>query len=232
MKCEVWGACFRAATVPSILKGDLIEKAAQAGLRSLFVGFETFSPENLKQSNKSQNLKQNYELAAKWLNDLGVMINGSFIYGLDNDDLDVFKRTVDWGSNNALTTATYHILTPYPGTRLYANMANAGRIMSKDWDLYDTRHVVYQTKGLTAKELEKGYSWSYDAFYKWNNILKASFTHHTFKHQMKHLFYTGGWKKNESLWNVIIHLGGLKKCCRCLSCCCRKSRLGIQGTGI
>lgn len=200
-----------AATVSSILKGNLIEKAAQAGLRSLFVGFETFSPENLKQSNKSQNLKQNYDLAAKRLNDLGIMINGSFIYGLDNDDSDVFKRTVDWGINNALTTATYHILTPYPGTRLYENMANAGRIISKDWDLYDTRHVVYQTKGRTAKELERGYLWSYDAFYQWNNIFKASFMHDTFKHQLKHLFYTGGWKKNESLWNVIIHLGGLRK---------------------
>lgn len=86
-----------ASTVKAILEGDLIEKAAKAGLRSLFVGFETFSPENLKQSNKNQNLKLDYERAVKRLHDLGIMINGSFVYGLDYDDKDVFKRTVDWG---------------------------------------------------------------------------------------------------------------------------------------
>ncbi len=199
-----------AATVSSILQGDLIEKAAQAGLRSLFVGFETFSPENLKQSNKSQNLTQNYALAARRLHSLGIMINGSFVYGLDNDDKDVFKRTVDWGIENAITTATYHILTPYPGTRLFERMENDGRITTKDWDLYDTRHVVYQTKGLTAGELENGYWRSYKEFYKWSNVFKASFSHDTYKHQMKHLFYAGGWKKFESIWNLIINFGRLK----------------------
>lgn len=200
-----------AATVKSILEGDLIEKAAHAGLRSLFVGFETFSVENLKQSNKSHNLQLDYERAAQRLHDLGIMINGSFVFGLDNDDSDVFRRTVDWGVKNAITTATYHILTPYPGTRLYDSMNNSGRIITNDWDLYDTRHVVYETKGLSALELENGYWWSYNEFYKWSNIFKASFSHDTLKHQMKHLLYTGGWKKFEELWNVIINIGGLQK---------------------
>lgn len=199
-----------AATVKSILEGDLIEKAAKAGLRSLFVGFETFSPENLIQSSKSQNLKLDYERAAQRLHDLGIMINGSFVFGLDHDDTDVFRRTVDWGIENSITTATYHILTPYPGTRLFDSMVNSGRIITNDWDLYDTRHVVYETKGLTANELEKGYWWSYKEFYKWSNVFKASFSHDSFKHQMKHLFYTGGWKKFEELWNVIINVGELK----------------------
>ncbi len=200
-----------AATVKSILEGDLIEKAAKAGLRSLFVGFETFSAENLKQSNKIQNLKVDYERATQRLHDLGIMINGSFVFGLDNDDADVFRRTVDWGVKNAITTATYHILTPYPGTRLYDSLVKSGRIITHDWDLYDTRHVVYKTKGLTALALENGYWWAYQEFYRWNNVFKSSFAHGTFKHQMKHLFYTGGWKKFEELWNVIINVGGLQR---------------------
>ena len=200
-----------AATVKSILEGNLIEKAAKAGLRSLFVGFETFSSENLKQSNKSQNLKLDYEQAAKRLSDLGIMINGSFVFGFDNDDKDVFKRTVEWGVDNAITTATYHILTPYPGTRLYQSMKESGRIITNNWDLYDTRHVVYDANKLTAKELENGYWWSYNEFYKWNNILKSSFSHDSLKHKMKHLFYAGGWKKFEEVWNVVINTGGLKK---------------------
>lgn len=198
-----------AATISSILNGDLIEKAAEAGLRSVFVGFETFSPENLKQSNKSQNLARDYSEAVRRLHSLGIMINGSFVFGLDHDDKDVFGRTVEWGVQNAITTATYHILTPYPGTRLYENMDKAGRILSRDWNLYDTRHVVYKTTRLSADELKAGYDWSYNKFYSWSNILKASFEHESIKHQMKHLFYTGGWKKFEPLWNFLIKTGGL-----------------------
>lgn len=193
-----------AATVDSILRGNLIEKAAEAGLRSLFVGFETFSQVNLKQSNKKQNLKKDYELAVQRLNDLGIMINGSFVFGLDDDHAEVFKRTVDWGVDQGLTTATYHILTPYPGTKLYSDMHKAGRIMTNDWDLYDTRHVVYKAKHLDREQLEAGYYWAYKSFYTWSNILKSSMVHDDAKHFLKHFLYAGGWKKFEPLWNFII----------------------------
>ncbi|MEO1452034.1 MAG: B12-binding domain-containing radical SAM protein, partial [Bacteroidota bacterium] len=193
-----------AATVDSILRGDLIEKAAEAGLRSLFVGFETFSPENLRQSNKKQNLKKDYEAAVNRLHDLGIMVNGSFVFGLDDDDTDVFKRTVDWGVENAITTSTYHILTPYPGTRLFQQMEAAGRLTTRNWDLYDTRHVVYETTKLSAAQLKSGYDWAYREFYRWNNIFKASLKHDAPKHKLKHFLYTGGWKKFEPLWNFLI----------------------------
>jgi radical SAM superfamily enzyme YgiQ (UPF0313 family) len=193
-----------AATVDSVLRGNLIEKAAEAGLRSLFVGFETFSPNNLKQSNKKQNLEKDYVKAVNRLHSLGIMINGSFVFGLDEDDQDVFKRTVEWGVKNSITTSTYHILTPYPGTRLFKNMEEQGRILTKNWDLYDTRNVVYQTKNLTADELKNGYDWAYKEFYSWSNIIKSSFNHESHKHKLKHFFYTGGWKKFEPVWNFLI----------------------------
>jgi radical SAM superfamily enzyme YgiQ (UPF0313 family) len=193
-----------ASTVDAILRGNLIEKAAAAGLRSLFVGFETFSPQNLKQSNKKQNLQRDYVKAVKRLHDLGVMINGSFVFGLDEDDRDVFKRTVEWGVENAITTSTYHILTPYPGTKLYEEMKNAGRILTNNWDLYDTRHVVYQTKNLSAEQLEAGYQWAYREFYTWSNIFRASTNHDSVRHMIKHFAYSGGWKKFEALWNFMI----------------------------
>lgn len=193
-----------AATIDSILRGNLIEKAAEAGLRSIFVGFETFSSENLRQSNKKQNIKKSYEDAVHRLHDLGIMINGSFVFGLDEDNADVFKRTVDWGVNNGLTTSTYHVLTPYPGTNLYNQMEREGRILTKNWDLYDTRHVVYKTHNLTAEQLEEGYWWAYKEFYSWSNITKSSLQHDDLKHKLKHFFYAGGWKKFEPLWNFII----------------------------
>jgi radical SAM superfamily enzyme YgiQ (UPF0313 family) len=200
-----------AATVDSILRGDLIEKAAKAGLRSLFVGFETFSPQNLKQSNKKQNLQKDYKEAVNRLHSLGIMINGSFVFGLDDDKQDVFKRTVDWGVENAITTSTYHILTPYPGTRLYKNMESEGRLTTKNWDLYDTRNVVYQTTHLTPEELKKGYDWAYKEFYSWSNILKASWNHESHKHKLKHFLYSGGWKKFEPVWNFMIKTKGLNR---------------------
>ncbi len=200
-----------AATIDSILRGNLIEKAAEAGLRSLFVGFETFSPQNLKQSNKKQNLEKDYVKAVNRLHGLGIMINGSFVFGLDDDDKDVFKRTVDWGVKNAITTSTYHVLTPYPGTELFKNMERQGRILTKNWDLYDTRKVVYQTIGLTAEELETGYWWAYKEFYSWNNIFKASMQHPLLTHKLKHLFYSGGWKKFEPVWNFLIKTKGLNQ---------------------
>jgi len=198
-----------AATVESILRGDLIEKAAEVGLRSVFVGFETFSPSNLKQSNKNQNLEKDYSQAVRRLHSLGIMINGSFVFGLDDDDRDVFRRTVDWGIENAITTATYHIATPYPSTPFYREMEQQDRILTHNWDLYDTRHVVFQTKNLSAEELETGYHWAYKEFYTWSNIFNASFKHESHKHKLKHLFYTGGWKKFEPVWNFIIKTGQL-----------------------
>ena len=98
-----------AATVDSILRDDLIEEAAAAGLRSIFVGFETLSTSALAGAGKRQNLGRSYREVVRRLDDIGIMINGSFVFGLDSDDPDVFARTVDWGVENGITTATFHI---------------------------------------------------------------------------------------------------------------------------
>ncbi|MFI5187254.1 MAG: B12-binding domain-containing radical SAM protein [Chitinophagales bacterium] len=203
--------CQGASTIDAILRGDLVEKAAGAGLRSVFVGFETLSPANLSQSNKKQNIGKNYEEAIQRLLSLGIMINGSFVFGLDDDDKNVFKRTVDWGVKNGLTTSTYHILTPYPGTRLYQTMEKENRILHRKWNLYDTRHVVYKTRGLSSDELKDGYDWAYRSFYSWANIWKSSWQHDKLKHVIKHFTYAGGWKKFEPLWNFMIKTKGLNK---------------------
>jgi len=193
-----------AATVDSVLQGDLIERAAEAGLRSLFVGFETLTPKNLVSSNKRQNLGRDYKAVTQRLHGLGVMINGSFVFGMDDDDEDVFARTVDWAVEHGLTTATFHIQTPYPGTRLFARMLAEGRIATRDWDMYDTRHVVFRPARLQPAALEAGYQRAYRDFYRWSSIARASASHGSLKHQAKHFFYAAGWKKFEPLWNFVI----------------------------
>ena len=168
-----------AATVDSVLRGDLIERAAEAGLRSLFVGFESLTPGNLVRSNKRQNLGRDYKAVTDRLHGLGIMINGSFVFGMDDDDADVFRRTVDWAIEHGITTATFHIQTPYPGTRLFKQMEEQSRIVTRDWDLYDTRHVVYQPARLTPASLKEGYDWAYREFYRWSSIARASLSHGT-----------------------------------------------------
>jgi radical SAM superfamily enzyme YgiQ (UPF0313 family) len=193
-----------AATVDSILRGDLIERAAEAGLRSIFVGFETLTPGNLRRSNKRQNLGRDYKAVADRLHSLGIMINGSFVFGMDDDGEDVFRRTVDWAVEHGITTATFHIQTPYPGTQLHARMVREGRMLTRDWRLYDTRHVVYRPSQLKAETLKEGYDWAYREFYRWGAIAHASLHHGTLKHQAKHFFYAAGWKKFEPLWDLLI----------------------------
>ena len=195
-----------AATVDSILRGTLIEEAAEAGLRSLFVGFESLDPENIKSSNKNHNLGRDYEAAIRRLHDLGIMINGSFVFGLDSDDNSVFARTVQWAIDQGVTTSTFHVATPYPGTAFYREMEKAGRMTTRNWDLFDTRHATFTPAAMSAHELESGYASAYRDFYRWSAIIASSLHHGTLKHKLKHFFYTSGWKKFEPLWNMVIQL--------------------------
>ena len=198
---RLWQA---SGTVSSILVPGLMESAANSGLRSLFVGFETLDQGNLERQNKRHNSKGDYERAIRRLQDLGVMVNASFVFGMDGDDAGVFERTVEWAIEQGLQTATFHILTPYPGTALHARMRREGRLLSTDWDLYDTRHAVFQPAGMSPQALETGYWNAYRDFYRWSSILRAACTHEAPLETLRHLAYAGGWKKFEPLWDLVI----------------------------
>lgn len=193
-----------AATVQSVLKTDLPQRAAAAGLRSLFVGFETLTPRNLKEHAKLQNLNKDYGECIRKLHDLGVMINGSFVFGMDGDGPEVFEQTVEWAVENGLETATFHIMTPYPDTALFKRMELQGRISHRDWYLYDTRHVVFQPAGMSPHELEDGYWRAYRDFYRWGSIFRSANTKKTLMRKLRHAAYSGGWKKFEPVWDWII----------------------------
>ncbi len=198
---RLWQA---AATVQSVLQPGLLEKAAAVGLRSLFVGFETFSAENLKAQRKYQNLYRDYSQAVRRLHDLGVMVNASFVFGMDDDDETVFDRAVEWAIEQGLETATFHILTPYPGTALHRRMEAEGRITTTDWNFYDTRHAVFRPARMTAEALETGYWRAYRDFYRWGSILQGAWTKEDVAGKLQHIAYAGGWKKLEPMWDWII----------------------------
>lgn len=198
---RVWQA---ASTIKAALQPTLLPKAAESGLRSLFVGFETLNPRNLEEQHKYQNLNRDYDAAIRRVHDCGVMINGSFVFGMDGDDATVFPRTVEWAVRQGIETATFHIMTPYPGTALYERMERDNRLLHRNWDHYDTRHVVYKPAQLQPEALEAGYWKAYRDFYTWRNIVRGALTHDATGDRLRHIAYAGGWKRFEPLWDIVI----------------------------
>jgi radical SAM superfamily enzyme YgiQ (UPF0313 family) len=95
------------------------------------------------------------------LRDHGIQVNGSFVVGFDGDRKDTFVEMANWIEANRLECATFHILTPYPGTPLFRQLEAEGRLLHRDWDKYDTAHVVFHPKQMTPEELLLGYDWLY-----------------------------------------------------------------------
>ena len=205
---RVWQA---AGTVRSVLDGPLLDAAARCGLSSLFVGFETLNDRALAAHNKGHNSSGDYDRAAAALRGAGVMINGSFVFGSDEDEPSAFDRTVDWAVSAGIETATFHILTPYPGTALHGRLSSEGRLLAAPWDLYDTRHAVFTPARMSAAELNDGYRRAYSRFYSWGNILKAAAAKGSARDFLRHVAYAGAWKKLEPLWGAIIRTGMLAK---------------------
>lgn len=198
---KVWQG---AATIQSLQNIDLLDIAVDSGLRSLFIGFESLSNASLTKHNKHHNDLGLYTSTIKELQDRGIMINASFVFGMEEDDEYVFKRTVEWAVNNGLETATFHILTPYPGTALYQQYKDSNLITSHDWSDYDTRHAVFKHSILSKEQLENGYSQAYQQFYSWRAIWKSARNKKSLKATLRHLIYTGSWKKFDPLWQAVI----------------------------
>jgi radical SAM superfamily enzyme YgiQ (UPF0313 family) len=198
---RLWQA---AGTVDAVLRPGLLERAVACGLRSLFVGLETLSAEGLRAQGKRQNLGRDYAAVVRRLHDLGVMVNASFVFGFDEDDASVFERTVEWAIRQGVETATFHVLTPYPGTALFQKMEAEGRLLHRDWDLYDTRHAVFRPARMTPQQLEEGYRRAYRDFYRFGAILRGAATKPDLVGGLRHAAYAIGWKKCEPVWDALI----------------------------
>jgi radical SAM superfamily enzyme YgiQ (UPF0313 family) len=111
---------------------------------------------------------------------------------------------VEWAVSRGIETATFHILTPYPGTALYRRLEEQGRLLHRNWNLYDTRHAVYRPARMTVEELEDGRLQAYRDFYRWGSILQSAAVKEGIARRLQHLAYVGGFKKSEPLWDWII----------------------------
>ena len=154
---------------------ELLRLYAKSGGQYAFIGLETLAQNNLKDINKSWSKAQDYEEAIRKIHRAGINIVGSFILGLDNDDPSVFQRTLEFVLKNRIAAAQYHILTPFPGTRLYDRMERDNRILERDWSKHHTSEVVFQPAGMTVEELQNGYNWIFRQTYTVPNVLRRVF---------------------------------------------------------
>src|SRR5271157_4014128 len=164
---KIWSA---AVTIDVTDDPSLIRHMALAGCTGVFIGFESLSDDNLADSHKKTPKTSDYARRVRMLHDNGIQVNGSFVLGFDHDRKDVFIRTADWIEENRLECATFHILTPYPATPLYRRMEAEGRLLDRDWTLYDTAHAVFRPRHMTPEELERGYSWMYQRLFSHASI--------------------------------------------------------------
>ena len=164
---KIWSA---AVTIDVTDDASLVRRMALAGCTGVFVGFESLADENLADARKKTPRTADYARRVRMLHDNGIQVNGSFVLGFDHDRRDVFGRTAEWVEENRLECATFHILTPYPATPLFRQMEAEGRLLHRNWDLYDTAHAVFRPRHMSAQELEEGYAWIYERLFSHASI--------------------------------------------------------------
>src|SRR5213594_2460693 len=164
---KIWSA---AVTIDVTDDPSLVREMALAGCVGVFIGFESLTGENLDDARKKTPRPEDYARRVEILHRYGIQVNGSFVFGFDHDGPDVFDRTVEWIEAVRLENATFHILTPYPGTPLFRELELDGRLLHRNWDLYDTAHAVFRPKLMSAEELESGYEHAYRRLFSLSSI--------------------------------------------------------------
>jgi radical SAM superfamily enzyme YgiQ (UPF0313 family) len=150
----------------------LLDLAAQSGCRGLLMGLESISPSNLRQSRKGFNRPERYARVVERLHERGIGLQGCFVFGLDEDEQDIFDRTADFAIQAGIDLPRFAIVTPFPGTQLYRRLEGEGRVLTRNWDLYDGQHAVFQPTNMTTNELEQGTERAWLKAYSWRGIAR------------------------------------------------------------
>jgi radical SAM superfamily enzyme YgiQ (UPF0313 family) len=196
---RIWSA---AVSIDVTDDPTLIRDMALAGCTGVFVGFESLTDENLSDARKKTPRTADYARRVRMLHDNGIQVNGSFVLGFDHDRKDVFARTAEWVEQNRLECATFHILTPYPATPLFQQMESSGRLLHRDWSLYDTAHAVFRPRHMTAGELEEGYAWIYRRLFSHASIWRRR--PEDWRAVPPYLAMSYLYKRSNRLWHFLI----------------------------
>ena len=200
------GLTWHAAVSSNIVNHEeLLDEMQETGCRSLFIGFESINKNSIKSVQKNQNQIDKYEKLIDSLHQRGIMVNASMVFGFDDDGPKVFQHTLDWLVANKVETVTAHILTPYPGTKLFKKLKEQARIVDFDWRQYNTSNVVYKPNQMTAQELSRGYNWLYKEFYSMKNIVKR--LPDAPQNRIPYLLFNFGYRKYGNLFAKLGQIG-------------------------
>jgi radical SAM superfamily enzyme YgiQ (UPF0313 family) len=158
------GQCSLAA----VKRIENVQLMADSGCKALFIGFESVDEQTVRFTGKRQNRPSQYREIIEMLHDHGISTWGSFVFGFDTDDREVFDRTVELGIEMRLTMALFAILTPYPGTRLYRRLLAEGRLTDPRWWLrrdHDAGSPYFRPSRMTREELREGWTRAWQRFY-------------------------------------------------------------------
>jgi radical SAM superfamily enzyme YgiQ (UPF0313 family) len=150
----------------------LMDLVARSGCGGLLMGFETMVPANLRQSRKSFNSPEEYRELVATLHKHGITLMACFTFGLDHDTPDVFMNTAQFALDACIDLPRYAIVTPFPGTTFYRRLESEGRILTKNWELYDAQHVVFQPALMSVKELYEGHERAWKHTYSVRSMAK------------------------------------------------------------
>jgi radical SAM superfamily enzyme YgiQ (UPF0313 family) len=149
---------------------ELLRLMADSGCHTLYIGFESINPETLKAYNKKQDL-QDIIFCIRKIRDHGIHIHGMFVLGADTDDVETIRGTADFATDQGIDTVQFLILTPLPGTPLFHDMLESGRLLHTDWSKYDVQHVVFSPMLMSPATLQIETFRSMGRFYSGKYIL-------------------------------------------------------------
>lgn len=158
------------ATTRLVKHPELMDAMERGGCKGLLIGFESLSQGTCDGIRKGFNHVGNYLRLARELHDRGIAIQGCFVHGLDGDDPDCFQRTLQFVEDGAIDLPRFTICTPFPGTAYFRRLEAEGRLLTRNWALYDAQHVVFQPRGMTADQLLKGHHWIWRQAYRRRTI--------------------------------------------------------------
>ena len=150
---------------------EILKLMKRAGCETLFIGIESINPETLLAMNKHQSPDDIRE-AIKQFRAQGLNVHGMFIMGMDTDTPRSIRETVTWANHSGIHSAQFLILTPFPGTRIYDELNDQGRILFDDWSIYDGHHVTFQPHSMTPEVLQELQVEAHDRFYSRRRTLQ------------------------------------------------------------
>lgn len=163
-------AWFGLATTLLADDAELLAAASASGCRGLLMGLESIDPAALKGMRKGFNRPEDYARVVERLHAHRIALQGCFVFGGDSDTPDVFLRTARFAVETGIDLPRFAILTPFPGTPLHRRLESEGRILSRDWERYDGQHVVFQPRGMTVDQLQRGTETAWKHAYSWPSL--------------------------------------------------------------